>query len=64
MKKESNGHKLERNGQSEEEKKYFERCKQFSAIASLIAESDPIVSEEEIRFEPEKSSLGEEAIVT
>jgi V8-like Glu-specific endopeptidase len=72
MKKESNGHKLGKNGQSEEEKEYFERCKQFSEIASLISESDPIVSEEEIRCEPENPSLGqneeheyiEEAVVT
>jgi V8-like Glu-specific endopeptidase len=72
MKKESKGHKLEKNGQSEEEKEYFERCKQFSEIASLIAESDSIVSEEEVRCEPEKPSLEqneeheyiEEALVT
>jgi hypothetical protein len=57
MKKGPKGHKLGKNGQSEETKEYFERCKQFSEIASLIADSNPIVSEEEVRCEPEKQSL-------
>ncbi len=72
MKKEPNRNKTGKNGQSEEDKEYFERCKQFSEIVSLIADSDPIVSKEEHGFETERPSLEqheeneyiEEAVVT
>jgi hypothetical protein len=72
MRKGPKGNKMGKNWQPEQDKEYFERCKQFSEIVSLIADSDPIVSNEEHGFETEEPSLDqheedeyiEEAVVT